>query len=52
MQNHLLTCLRFAARANPDKLEQALYPPFVAILQGDVQGKQRMCDIVQAQLTL
>ncbi|GMF78164.1 unnamed protein product [Aspergillus oryzae] len=30
---------RFAAPANPDKLEQALYPPFAGVLQGDVQGK-------------
>ncbi|KKK25752.1 hypothetical protein P175DRAFT_0331301 [Aspergillus ochraceoroseus IBT 24754] len=29
--------IRFAAPANPDKLEQALYPPFAEILQGDVQ---------------
>ncbi|KAF9891293.1 importin-alpha export receptor [Aspergillus nanangensis] len=29
--------IRFAAPANPDRLEQALYPPFAAILQGDVQ---------------
>ncbi|KAL2828225.1 CAS/CSE protein [Aspergillus cavernicola] len=29
--------IRYAAPANPDKLEQALYPPFSAILQGDVQ---------------
>ncbi|KAI9367589.1 CAS/CSE protein [Aspergillus egyptiacus] len=29
--------IRFAAPANPDKLEQALYPPFSAVLQGDVQ---------------
>ncbi|KAJ6088386.1 CAS/CSE C-terminal [Penicillium sp. IBT 16267x] len=29
--------VRYAAPANPDKLEQALYAPFAAILQGDVQ---------------
>ncbi|CAI7564362.1 hypothetical protein N7527_005345 [Penicillium freii] len=29
--------IRFAAPANPDKLEQALYAPFAAILQNDVQ---------------
>ncbi|BCS13985.1 Cse1-domain-containing protein [Aspergillus piperis CBS 112811] len=29
--------IRFAAPANPDKLEQALYAPFAEILQGDVQ---------------
>lgn len=29
---------RFAAPANPDKLEQALYAPFAGILQNDVQG--------------
>ncbi|CAL5868610.1 uncharacterized protein PFLUO_LOCUS2837 [Penicillium psychrofluorescens] len=29
--------IRFAAPANPDKLEQALYQPFAKILQGDVQ---------------
>ncbi|KAH3226524.1 hypothetical protein KXV86_000838 [Aspergillus fumigatus] len=29
--------IRFAAPANPEKLEQALYPPFANILQGDVQ---------------
>ncbi|KAL2815964.1 CAS/CSE protein [Aspergillus granulosus] len=29
--------IRYAAPASPDKLEQALYPPFSAILQGDVQ---------------
>ncbi|KNG90193.1 importin-alpha re-exporter [Aspergillus nomiae NRRL 13137] len=29
--------IRFAAPANPDKLEQALYPPFAGVLQGDVQ---------------
>ncbi|KAL2871331.1 putative chromosome segregation protein Cse1 [Aspergillus lucknowensis] len=29
--------IRFAAPANPDKLEQALYPPMSAVLQGDVQ---------------
>ncbi|KAJ5127652.1 CAS/CSE C-terminal [Penicillium atrosanguineum] len=29
--------IRYAAPANPDKLEQALYTPFAAILQGDVQ---------------
>lgn len=31
--------VRYAAPANPDKLEQALYSPFAAILQNDVQGK-------------
>jgi exportin-2 (importin alpha re-exporter) len=29
--------IRFAAPANPDKLEQALYAPFASILQEDVQ---------------
>ncbi|KAJ5326387.1 Armadillo-like helical [Penicillium brevicompactum] len=29
--------IRFAAPANPDKLEQALYAPFAGILQNDVQ---------------
>ncbi|KAK1149856.1 importin-alpha export receptor [Aspergillus melleus] len=29
--------IRFAAPSNPDKLEQALYPPFANVLQGDVQ---------------
>ncbi|KAJ5674709.1 Armadillo-like helical [Penicillium maclennaniae] len=29
--------IRYAAPANPDKLEQALYTPFAGILQGDVQ---------------
>ncbi|PYH48199.1 putative chromosome segregation protein Cse1 [Aspergillus saccharolyticus JOP 1030-1] len=29
--------IRFAAPANPEKLEQALYTPFAEILQGDVQ---------------
>ncbi|KAJ5563991.1 CAS/CSE C-terminal [Penicillium frequentans] len=29
--------VRYAAPANPDKLEQALYAPFAAILQNDVQ---------------
>ncbi|KAJ9301331.1 hypothetical protein DTO271G3_1466 [Paecilomyces variotii] len=29
--------IRFAAPANPDKLEQALYTPFVAVLSNDVQ---------------
>ncbi|OJJ43812.1 hypothetical protein ASPZODRAFT_73605 [Penicilliopsis zonata CBS 506.65] len=29
--------IRFAAPSNPDKLEQTLYPPFAAVLQGDVQ---------------
>ncbi|KAL3458673.1 CAS/CSE protein [Aspergillus heterothallicus] len=29
--------IRYAAPTSPDKLEQALYPPFSAILQGDVQ---------------
>ncbi|KAA8643278.1 hypothetical protein EYZ11_002332 [Aspergillus tanneri] len=29
--------IRFAAPASPDRLEQALYPPFAGILQGDVQ---------------
>ncbi|GIC88610.1 putative chromosome segregation protein Cse1 [Aspergillus udagawae] len=29
--------IRFAAPANSEKLEQALYPPFANILQGDVQ---------------
>ncbi|KAJ5901213.1 hypothetical protein N7504_007206 [Penicillium tannophilum] len=29
--------VRYAAPANPDKLEQALYSPFAAILQNDVQ---------------
>ncbi|KAI5292146.1 importin-alpha export receptor [Ascosphaera acerosa] len=29
--------IRFAAPANPSKLEEALYQPFVSILQGDVQ---------------
>ncbi|KAJ5139314.1 Chromosome segregation protein Cse1 [Penicillium bovifimosum] len=29
--------IRFAAPANPDKLEQALYVPFAGILQNDVQ---------------
>lgn len=29
--------IRFAAPANPDKLEQSLYTPFAAVLQGDVQ---------------
>ncbi|KAJ5203921.1 Armadillo-like helical [Penicillium cinerascens] len=29
--------IRYAAPANPDKLEQALYTPFASILQGDVQ---------------
>ncbi|KAJ5107737.1 hypothetical protein N7456_004412 [Penicillium angulare] len=29
--------IRYAAPANPDKLEQALYAPFAGILQGDVQ---------------
>lgn len=30
---------RFAASAQPTKFEEALYPPFVAILQNDVQGE-------------
>lgn len=34
-----LTRFRFAAPANPGKLEQALYTPFAGILQNDVQGK-------------
>ncbi|KAJ5109859.1 hypothetical protein N7532_002504 [Penicillium argentinense] len=29
--------IRYAAPANPDKLEQAFYAPFASILQGDVQ---------------
>jgi exportin-2 (importin alpha re-exporter) len=29
--------IRFSAPANPDKLEQAFYTPFIGILQGDVQ---------------
>ncbi|KAJ5936811.1 hypothetical protein N7466_003261 [Penicillium verhagenii] len=29
--------IRYAAPANPDKLEQALYAPFAGILSGDVQ---------------
>ncbi|KAK2751797.1 importin-alpha export receptor [Onygenales sp. PD_40] len=29
--------IRFAAPAQPAKLEEALYPPFVAVLQNDVQ---------------
>ncbi|PGH31705.1 hypothetical protein GX50_05484 [[Emmonsia] crescens] len=29
--------IRFAAPAQPTKLEEALYPPFVAVLQNDVQ---------------
>jgi exportin-2 (importin alpha re-exporter) len=29
--------IRFAAPANSEKLEQALYPPFANILQGDIQ---------------
>ncbi|KAJ5504865.1 hypothetical protein N7463_007739 [Penicillium fimorum] len=29
--------IRFAAPANPDKLEQALYAPFAGVLQNDVQ---------------
>ncbi|KAJ0425340.1 CAS/CSE protein [Aspergillus carlsbadensis] len=29
--------IRYAAPTSPEKLEQALYPPFSAILQGDVQ---------------
>ncbi|KAJ5092372.1 hypothetical protein NUU61_007242 [Penicillium alfredii] len=29
--------IRFAAPANPDKLEQAFYAPFAGVLQGDVQ---------------
>ncbi|KAL4976506.1 CAS/CSE protein [Aspergillus desertorum] len=28
--------IRFAAPSNPDKLEQALYPPFSAVLQADI----------------
>ncbi|OJD23229.1 hypothetical protein ACJ73_05416 [Blastomyces percursus] len=31
------TLIRFAAPAQPAKLEEALYPPFVAVLQNDVQ---------------
>ena len=31
--------IRFAAPANPEKLEQALYAPFAEVLQADVQGK-------------
>lgn len=30
--------IRFAAPANPEKLEQSLYTPFAGILQADVQG--------------
>lgn len=47
----LLTDHRFAAPANPDKLEQALYPPFAGVLQGDVQGN-RVAIVVIHQLTL
>lgn len=45
---YLLSCTnggRFAAPANPEKLEQALYPPFAGILQGDVQGKSAAIDL-------
>jgi hypothetical protein len=28
----------FAAPSQPDKLEQVLYPPFAAILGGDISG--------------
>lgn len=33
-------CPRFAAPSNPDKLEQALYPPFSEILHANVQGME------------
>lgn len=36
-----LTGSRYAAPADPAKLEQAFYAPFAGILQGDVQGKPR-----------
>lgn len=34
----LIKHCRFAAPSNPDKLEQALYPPFSAVLQADIAG--------------
>lgn len=37
-----LTQSRYAAPAQPEKLEQALYQPFASVLTNDVEGKRFM----------
>ncbi len=39
LHNYILITRRFAAPAQPEKLENALYVPFAGVLQNDVQGK-------------
>jgi exportin-2 (importin alpha re-exporter) len=39
--------VRYCAPSKSEKLEHDLYPPFAAILQSDVTGMSRSCDLVR-----